>query len=45
MRNPHTDAPNWPVFIGFADHEFKAKTEISRGAAHDGPTVMLHSLS
>jgi hypothetical protein len=26
MRNPHTDAPNWPVLIEFADHEFKAKT-------------------
>jgi hypothetical protein len=22
---PHTDAPNWPVFIEFADREFKAK--------------------
>src|SRR5262249_55474442 len=22
---PHTDAPNWPVFIEFADREFKSK--------------------
>jgi hypothetical protein len=23
---PHTDAPNWPVFIEFAERQFKAKT-------------------
>ena len=22
---PHTDAPNWPVFIEFAEREFKSK--------------------
>jgi hypothetical protein len=22
---PHTDAPNWPVFIEFAERQFKAK--------------------
>jgi hypothetical protein len=22
---PHTDAPNWPVFLEFSDREFKLK--------------------